>query len=106
MGLLIWKWPIVSKLNGYFGNQAIKILLPDKIQKAADLLGKLGYQKQVDEFILSMTRDVCAGVCRAWQKINAVKVPIPGIRGAEGQAKGANPNWRLNAREPLGLPTW
>jgi len=44
----------VSKLNGYFGNEAIKILLPDKIQKAADLLGKMGYQKQVDEFILSM----------------------------------------------------
>jgi hypothetical protein len=42
-------------------HQAIKILLPDKIQKAADLLGKLGYQKQVGEFILSMTRDVCAG---------------------------------------------
>ena len=44
----------VSKLNGYFGNEAIKILLPDKIQKAAELLGTLGYQKQVDEFILSM----------------------------------------------------
>lgn len=44
----------VSKLNGYFGNETIKILLPDKIQKAAELLGKLGYQKQVDEFILSM----------------------------------------------------
>ena len=44
----------VSKLNGYFGNEAIKILLPDKIQKAAELLGKLGYQKQVDEFIMSM----------------------------------------------------
>jgi hypothetical protein len=44
----------VSKLNGYFGNEAIKILLPDKIQKAAELLGKMGYQKQVDDFILSM----------------------------------------------------
>jgi hypothetical protein len=45
---------LVSKPNGYFGNEAIKILLPDKIQKAPDLLGKLGYRKQVDEFILSM----------------------------------------------------
>ena len=45
---------LVSKPNGYFGNEAIKILLPDKIQKAAELLGKMGYQKQVDEFILSM----------------------------------------------------
>jgi len=47
---------LVSQLNGYFGNQAIKILLPDKIQKAAELAGKVGYQKQVDEFILSMNR--------------------------------------------------
>lgn len=45
---------LVSKPNGYFGNEAIKILLPDKIQKAAELLGKLGYQQQVDEFIMSM----------------------------------------------------
>jgi hypothetical protein len=47
---------LVSKLNGYFGTEAIKILLPDKIQKGADLAGKLGFQKQVDDFILSMNR--------------------------------------------------
>lgn len=47
---------LVSKTNGYFGNKAIKILLPDKIQKAADLARKAGAQKQVDEFILSMNR--------------------------------------------------
>jgi len=45
---------LVSTLNGYYGNEAIKILLPDKIQKAAEIAGKLGYQKQVDEFIQSM----------------------------------------------------
>jgi ribosomal protein L22 len=47
---------LVSKANGYFGNKAIKILLPDKIQKAANLARKVGAQKQVDEFILSMNR--------------------------------------------------
>ena len=45
---------LVSTVNGYYGNEAIKILLPDKIQKAAELAGKLGYQKQVDELIQSM----------------------------------------------------
>ena len=45
---------LVSKPNGYFANEVIMILLLDKIQKAAELLGKLGYQKEVDEFILSM----------------------------------------------------
>lgn len=46
----------MSRQNGYFGNDAIKILLPDKVQQTAELLGKLGYQKQVDEFIESMNR--------------------------------------------------
>ncbi|NNG47245.1 MAG: DUF4197 domain-containing protein [Deltaproteobacteria bacterium] len=47
---------LVSLTDGYFANQAIKILMPDKIQKVADVLGKVGYQKQVDEFVLSMNR--------------------------------------------------
>mgnify|MGYP002392800602 CR=1 FL=1 len=46
----------VSKIDGYFKNQLIKILLPDKIQDMANILGKLGYQKQVDNFVLSMNR--------------------------------------------------
>lgn len=46
----------VAKPDGYFGNQMIKILLPDKIQKAADILGTFGYQKQVDEVVLTMNR--------------------------------------------------
>ena len=45
---------LVSVTDGYFANQAIKILMPEKIQKVADVLGKVGYQKQVDEFVLSM----------------------------------------------------
>ena len=45
-----------SKTNGYFGNQAIKILMPEKIQKVADVLGRVGYQKEVDDFVLSMNR--------------------------------------------------
>lgn len=47
---------LVSPKDGYFANQAIKILVPENIRKVSDLLGKLGYQKQVDEFILSMNR--------------------------------------------------
>jgi hypothetical protein len=45
-----------SKLDGYFANQAIKILLPEKIQTVADVLKKVGYQKQVDAFVLTMNR--------------------------------------------------
>ena len=46
----------VSQTDGYFGNAMIKILMPEKIQYVANALGKLGYQKQVDDFILSMNR--------------------------------------------------
>jgi hypothetical protein len=46
----------VSKQDGYFGNQLIKILLPDKVQQVADLLGRVGYQQQVDDLVLSMNR--------------------------------------------------
>lgn len=46
----------VSRTDGYFGNQAIKILMPGELQKVADILKKVGYQKEVDAFILSMNR--------------------------------------------------
>lgn len=46
----------VSRVDGYFGNQVIKILMPEKIQKVADVLRKVGFEKQVDEFVLSMNR--------------------------------------------------
>ena len=46
----------VGSVDGYFKNQMIKILLPEKIRNMADLLGKVGYQKQVDDFVLSMNR--------------------------------------------------
>jgi hypothetical protein len=29
----------------------IKILMPEKIQKVADILREIGYQKQVDDFV-------------------------------------------------------
>jgi hypothetical protein len=46
----------VSQSDGYFGNEIIKILMPEKIRKVADVLGKVGYQQQVDNFALSMNR--------------------------------------------------
>lgn len=55
----------VARPDGYFGNSLIKILLPDKIQQAAELLGAVGYQKQVDEFVLSMNRAAEAAAPKA-----------------------------------------
>lgn len=55
----------VARPDGYFGNPLIKILLPDKVQKAADLLAAVGYQKQVNEFVLSMNRAAEAAAPKA-----------------------------------------
>jgi hypothetical protein len=46
----------VSQRDGYFSNEQIKILLPEKIRSTADLLGRFGFQQQVDDFVLSMNR--------------------------------------------------
>lgn len=46
----------VGRTDGYFGNQLIRILMPEKMRKVADTLSLIGYQKEVDEFVLSMNR--------------------------------------------------
>ena len=47
---------LVSAENGYLRNEAIKILLPEKIQAMSEILRAAGYSKEVDAFILSMNR--------------------------------------------------
>jgi hypothetical protein len=54
-----------SKVDGYFANQAIRILMPEKVRKVADVLGRVGYQKEVDGFVLSMNRAAEAAAPRA-----------------------------------------
>lgn len=46
----------LSKPDGYFGNELVKILMPEKLRTVADVMKRVGYQKQVDEFVLSMNR--------------------------------------------------
>ena len=47
---------LVSAENGYLRNEAIKILLPEKIQMMSEVLRTAGFDKEVDAFILSMNR--------------------------------------------------
>lgn len=74
----------LSKTNGYFGNEAVKILLPENIRRAGDALRMAGYQKEVDAFILSMNRaaekaapkaaDIFAGAIRSMSIGDAQKI--------------------------------
>ncbi len=45
-----------GKVDGYFGNPAIKILMPEKMRTLEKGLRAVGYGPQVDEFVLSMNR--------------------------------------------------
>ncbi len=45
-----------GRVDGYFGNPAIKILMPEKMRTLEKGLRTVGYGPQVDEFILSMNR--------------------------------------------------
>ena len=45
-----------GKTNGFFLNQAIKILMPEKLRTLEKGLRVVGYGPQVDEFVLSMNR--------------------------------------------------
>ena len=47
---------LLGQKDGYFGNQAVKILLPEIIQKAEPVLRNIGLGPKIDEFTLSMNR--------------------------------------------------
>jgi hypothetical protein len=46
----------VSKINGYYKNEFIKILMPEKIKKVADIMVQFGFEKEVNTFVKSMNR--------------------------------------------------
>lgn len=47
---------LLSKENGFFGNQAVKILFPPEAQKAEATLRQLGLNKMCDDAIISFNR--------------------------------------------------
>jgi len=47
---------LTGKTDGYFGNQAIKILMPEKLKTLETGLRAVGYGPKIDEFVLSMNR--------------------------------------------------
>jgi len=45
-----------GRVDGYFGNAAIKILMPERMRTLEKGLRAVGYGPQVDQFVLSMNR--------------------------------------------------
>lgn len=56
---------ITGKTDGFYGNQAIKILLPKNIRPLEKGLGAMGYQSKIDAFVLSMNRSAEAAAPEA-----------------------------------------
>ncbi|HPD57291.1 MAG TPA: DUF4197 domain-containing protein [Smithellaceae bacterium] len=46
----------LARTDGYFANQAVKILLPEEVRKTEKVLRGIGFGPQLDEFTLSMNR--------------------------------------------------
>ena len=64
----------LSQVDGFFGNAAVKILLPTESQKVESTLRSMGLGKQVDDAILSMNRaaeDACKSAAPIF--VNAIK---------------------------------
>jgi hypothetical protein len=79
----------LSSLDGYFGNAAIKVLMPEEAKKAEQKLRSLGLGKQVDQAILSMNRAAeDAAKSAAPIFINAIK--SMSIQDAMGILKGGD----------------
>jgi hypothetical protein len=47
---------LTGRTDGYFKNQAIKILMPERLRTLEKGLRTVGYGPQIDEFVLSMNR--------------------------------------------------
>ena len=81
----------LSRENGYFGNQAVKILMPPSIQRAGDIARKMGLQKQVDDFVLSMNRaaEAAAPVAASYFADAVRDMSVDDARGILGGANTA-----------------
>ena len=101
---------LLSKKDGYFGNEAVKILLPENIRRVGDALRMAGYQKEVDAFILSMNRaaekaapkaaDIFAGAIQSMSIDDAQKILNGGNTAATEYFKSKTSSQLFNTFKP------
>ena len=85
---------ILSKENGFFGNELLKIVLPPEAQKIEKTLRSVGFGKQVDDAILTMNRgaeEACKEAAPIF--VNAIKKmtvqdAVSILKGADTAATG------------------
>lgn len=79
----------LSALNGYFGNQLIKIMMPPEAQKVENTLRNIGMGAEVDKAIMAMNRAAEDAATKAAPIfVNAIKGMT--IQDGVGILKGGN----------------
>jgi len=101
---------LLSGKDGYFANEAVKILLPENVRRLGDALRMAGYQKEVDAFVLSMNRaaekaapraaDIFAGAIREMSITDTQKILGGGNTAATEYFKSKTSTQLFDAFKP------
>jgi hypothetical protein len=95
---------LTGRTDGYFGNQAIKILMPEQLRALERGLRAVGYGAQVDELVLGMNRAAERAAPQAtqifWDAIGAMTID-DARRILDGGDTAATGYFRAKTSEPL-----
>jgi hypothetical protein len=78
---------LLGKTDGFFGNSAVKIPLPDSLKKYEHLMRRVGMGKYADELILTMNRAAEAAVPEA-KKLFVDSIRKMSVQDAKGILTG------------------
>ncbi len=78
---------MLGKTDGFFGNGAVKIPLPDSLEKYEKLMRSVGMGKYADELVLTMNRAAKAAVPEA-KKLFSDSIKKMSVQDAKGVLTG------------------
>lgn len=78
---------LLGRTDGFFGNNAVKIPLPDSLKKVEGLMRRVGMGKQADELVLTMNRAAEAAVPEA-KKLFVESIKKMTVQDAKGILTG------------------
>jgi hypothetical protein len=95
---------VLGKQDGFFRNDKVKILLPEKLQKGEKMLRKVGGGKYADKLVETMNRAAETAVVEAkpilWQAIKQMTLK-DGIEILKGPDDAATQYFRRTTSEPI-----
>lgn len=78
---------LLGRTDGFFGNNAVKIPLPDSLKKVEGVMRRVGMGKQADELVLTMNRAAEAAVPEA-KKLFVESIKTMSVQDAKGILTG------------------